>query len=89
MKANEVKIYTVSEINSLIKGVLEENLPPMLSITGQISDWKRHQSGHCYFLLKDENAQLPCVMWKNNFSKIKCEPENGMTVLSTRIYRCL
>ncbi len=82
MKAKEIKIYTVSEVNSLIKGVLEEKLPPMLSITGQISDWKRHQSGHCYFLLKDENAQLPCVMWSSNFRKIKFKPENGLAVIA-------
>ncbi len=82
MKAKEVKIYTVSEINTLIKGVLEENLPPMLSITGQISDWKRHQSGHCYFLLKDEDAQLPCVMWSSNFRKVKFRPENGLAVVA-------
>ena len=82
MKADNVKIYTVSEINTLIKGVLEAGLPPMLSITGQISDWKRHQSGHCYFLLKDEDAQLPCVMWSSNFRKVKFKPENGLAVIA-------
>ncbi len=80
---NKTKIYTVSQVNSLIKGILENNLPSRLTITGEISDWKHHTSGHCYFLLKDEDAQLPCVMWKSNFNKVKFEPENGLAVLAT------
>jgi exodeoxyribonuclease VII large subunit len=80
---NRTKIYTVSEVNSLIKEILENNLPGRLTITGEITDWKLHHSGHCYFLLKDENALLPCVMWKSNFSKLRFEPENGMAVLGT------
>ncbi|GAI10980.1 unnamed protein product, partial [marine sediment metagenome] len=80
---NKTRIYTVSQVNSLIKGILENNLPSRLTITGEISDWKHHTSGHCYFLLKDEDAQLPCVMWKSNFNKVKFEPENGLAVLAT------
>jgi exodeoxyribonuclease VII large subunit len=79
---NRTKIYTVSQVNSLIKGILENNLPSRLTITGEISDWKHHTSGHCYFLLKDEVAQLPCVMWKSNFSRVKFKPENGLAVLA-------
>ena len=80
---NKSKIYTVSQVNTLIKTVLENSLPGRLTITGEITDWKLHHSGHCYFLLKDENAVLPCVMWKSNFSKVKFRPENGMAVLGT------
>ncbi len=81
--ANKSKIYTVSQVNSLIKGILENNLPGRLTITGEITDWKLHHSGHCYFSLKDENSVLPCVMWKSNFSRVKFRPENGMAVLGT------
>ena len=80
---NRTRIYTVSQVNSLIKGILENNLPSRLTINGEISDWKHHTSGHCYFLLKDEDAQLPCVMWKSNFSRVKFKPENGLAVLAT------
>jgi exodeoxyribonuclease VII large subunit len=80
---NRTKIYTVSQINSLIKEVLENSLPGRLTITGEITDWKLHQSGHCYFLLKDENSQLPCVMWRSSFAKVKFQPENGLAVLAT------
>jgi len=83
MQNKGTRIYTVSQVNLLIKTALEEGLPSRMLIRGEISDWKHHTSGHCYFLLKDENAFLPCVMWVSNFSKVKFEPENGLAVLCT------
>ncbi|MDD5326454.1 MAG: exodeoxyribonuclease VII large subunit [Phycisphaerae bacterium] len=80
---NGTKIYTVSQVNTLIKAALENNLPGWLTIAGEVTDWKLHHSGHCYFSLKDENAVLPCVMWKSSFSKVKFRPENGMAVFGT------
>lgn len=77
------KIYTVSQINSLIKVALEEKLPPRMIVRGEISDFKHHTSGHCYFSLKEEGSILPCVMWASKFKKIKFAPEDGMEVLST------
>ena len=76
------KIYTVSQVNLLIKQVFADNLPPGLTVTGQITDFKLHHSGHCYFALKDQDSQLPCVMWKSSFRKLKFEPENGLAVLA-------
>jgi exodeoxyribonuclease VII large subunit len=82
--ANEKRhIYTVSQLTSLIKGVLEDNLPSRLTVAGEISGWKVHSSGHCYFSLKDENAVLPCVMWQSNFAKLKFRPKDGMAILGT------
>ncbi|MHC4574474.1 MAG: exodeoxyribonuclease VII large subunit [Planctomycetota bacterium] len=80
---NRAEIYTVSQVNSLIKEILENSLPGQLTITGEITDWKLHHSGHCYFSLKDEHAQLPCVMWRGLFSKVRFQPENGLAVLAT------
>ena len=77
------KIYTVSQINSLIKVALEEKLPSRLIVRGEISDWKHHTSGHCYFSLKDESGILPCVMWAGKFRNVKFSPEDGMAVLAT------
>ncbi len=76
-------IYTVSQVNSLIRAILEDNLPGRFAVTGEITDWKRNQSGHCYFSLKDKGSKLPCVMWKSRFSKVKFSPENGIAVLAT------
>jgi len=77
------KIYTVNQINSLIKVALEEKLPPRLIVKGEISDFKHHTSGHCYFSLKEEGSILPCVMWASKFKNVKFSPEDGMEVLST------
>jgi exodeoxyribonuclease VII large subunit len=77
------KIYSVSQVNWLVKGILENNLPSRLTVAGEITDWKLHSSGHCYFSLKDEEAVLPCVMWKSDFSRVKFKPENGLAVLAT------
>ncbi|MFC1677037.1 exodeoxyribonuclease VII large subunit [Planctomycetota bacterium] len=83
MQNNKSRTYTVSQVNSLIKVAIEENLPSRLIVAGEISDWKKHQSGHCYFLLKDQAGQLPCVMWKSKFGKVKFKPENGLAVFAT------
>jgi len=80
--AERARIYTVSQVNALIKQVLADNLPGRLTVTGQITDFKLHHSGHCYFSLKDEDSQLPCVMWRSSFRKLKFEPENGLAVLA-------
>ena len=82
MAKEKPKIYSVSQLNLLIREVLENNLPGRLTVMGEISDWRHHHSGHCYFSLKDENSILPCVMWKSSFAKVKFEPENGMAVLA-------
>ena len=79
----KTKIYTVSQVNSLIKEILENNLPGWMTVTGEITDWKRHHSGHCYFSLKDEGSILPCAMWKSNFARVKFKPENGLAVLAS------
>ncbi len=77
------KIYTVGQVNSLVKAAIEEKLPPRLTVRGEISDWKHHSSGHCYFLLKDKTGVLPCVMWASRFKSVKFAPEDGIAVLAT------
>jgi exodeoxyribonuclease VII large subunit len=77
------KIYTVGQVNLLIKVALEEKLPSRLIVKGEISDWKHHSSGHCYFSLKDESGVLPCVMWASKFKNVKFTPEDGLAVLGT------
>ena len=83
MRSNKLKIYTVTQINRLVKAAIEEILPPKIIVSGEVSGWKRHSSGHCYFSLKDEGSILPCTMWASDFKSIKFSPENGMAVLAT------
>jgi exodeoxyribonuclease VII large subunit len=77
------QIFTVSQVNTLIKTALENTLPGRLTVTGEISDWKVHSKGHCYFSLKDQGAVLPCVMWQSSFAKVKFKPESGLAVFAT------
>jgi len=76
------KIFTVSQVNSLIKATLENELPSRFTIAGEITDFKAHQSGHFYFSLKDENSKLPCVMWRSKAESIKFKIENGLAVVA-------
>ncbi|MCX5638445.1 MAG: exodeoxyribonuclease VII large subunit, partial [Planctomycetota bacterium] len=81
---DKARIYTVGQVNLLVKVALEERLPSRLTVRGEISDWKLHkESGHCYFSLKDEDGVLPCVMWASSFRGVKFAPEDGMAVLAT------
>lgn len=83
MASGKRQIYTVSQVNGLIKTAIEDSLPGRLTVSGEISGWKVHGSGHCYFSLKDENSVLPCVMWRSSFAKLKFRPEDGMAILGT------
>jgi len=79
----KTKIYSVTEVNSLVKEALEASLPGRVTVKGEITGWKRHSSGHCYFSLKDEGSVLPCAMWKPSFAKVRFRPDNGLAVLAT------
>lgn len=81
---NGTKIYSVSQITSLIKTVLKGNMPSQVVVTGEISGFTIYpSSGICYFDLKDENSILPCVMWPDKFAKVKFRPENGLAIFGT------
>jgi len=74
------KIYTVSELTREIKDNLE-SLFPTLWIEGEIADFKRAHSGHLYFTLKDEKAQLHAVMFRSDAVKVRFELESGLQVI--------
>lgn len=72
---------TVSELNNYAKNLIENDiLLQMVNVSGEISNYKRHSSGHIYFTLKDEKAKINCSFFKNYNSALKFEPENGMSV---------
>jgi exodeoxyribonuclease VII large subunit len=75
------KPYTVSEINEGISKIIESG-NTLVWVEGEISNFSRAASGHCYFKLKDENSQIPAVMWKQNALKLKFNPQDGMKVVS-------
>ncbi|MGM0499446.1 MAG: exodeoxyribonuclease VII large subunit [Bacillota bacterium] len=77
----EKKIYTVAEITEYLQALIKEDA--LLSdfwISGEISNFYHHSSGHMYFTLKDKNSQLKTVMFKGYNSSLDFEPEEGMQV---------
>jgi exodeoxyribonuclease VII large subunit len=75
------KIYTVTEITREIKSILEGNFPNVW-VEGEISNYILHSSGHRYFSLKDENAQMRCTLWRFRGDQLQFEPADGMKVIA-------
>ncbi len=75
-------VYSVTELNNYVKGVLDkdENLKHVF-VTGEISNYKAHYSGHLYMTVKDASAAVKAVMFAGNASRLRFAPENGMKVL--------
>jgi len=73
-------IYTVSTFTSEIKDILESAYP-FIWIKGEVSNFKKAASGHYYFTLKDDGAQLNAVMFRNQNRQLKFEPEDGFVLI--------
>ncbi|MBM4219263.1 MAG: exodeoxyribonuclease VII large subunit [Gammaproteobacteria bacterium] len=73
-------IYTVSRLNREARALLEAGLPS-LWITGELSNLSRPASGHWYFTLKDEDAQVRCAMFRQRNLAVRCTPRDGLQVL--------
>ncbi|MGH7796887.1 MAG: exodeoxyribonuclease VII large subunit [Candidatus Binatia bacterium] len=74
------KFLTISELNDLIKGTLENHLDA-LWVQGEISNFRVPPSGHFYFTLKDDRCQIAAVMFRRQGARLRFVPENGMAVL--------
>jgi exodeoxyribonuclease VII large subunit len=77
-------VFSVGDLNTHIKHVLEAD--PILSdvaVSGEISNFKLHGSGHCYFSLKDERAQIRCCLWKRTVPTLRFRPTDGDRVIAT------
>ncbi|HEY9187450.1 MAG TPA: exodeoxyribonuclease VII large subunit [Ignavibacteria bacterium] len=77
----EEKIYTISEITVQIKKLLESNFS-QITIQGEISNFKKQSSGHIYFTLKDENAQINAIIWRSTAQNLKINLIDGMKVIA-------
>ena len=75
----EAPTITVSELNRNAKQLLEQHFP-LMWIAGEISNFIRAASGHWYFTLKDDNAQVRCAMFRHKSQYLDWRPENGMQV---------
>lgn len=76
----DILVHKVSEITTQIKYILEDNFTD-IHVEGEISNFKPHASGHWYFTLKDQGAQISCTMWKGVNNYVFFTPEDGMKVI--------
>lgn len=77
-----MKVYSVSQINSYIKRLFENDVFLQdIYIEAEISNFKAHSSGHYYMTFKDSGAAINGVMFRTNAAKLKFMPESGMKVL--------
>lgn len=84
MEDVSIRAVTVTQVNQYVKTVLsaDENLKNLV-ITGELSNFTHHKSGHFYFTLKDETASIRCVMFKGAAMKVRFAPQAGMKLLVT------
>ncbi len=75
------KTYTVAELNSAIRDLLGSQFDDIW-VAGEISGSKTASSGHCYFTLKDQDAQLRCVCFRQTLRYLKFKPQDGIAVLA-------
>ncbi|MGH8642320.1 MAG: exodeoxyribonuclease VII large subunit, partial [Burkholderiales bacterium] len=73
------QVISVSELNRMAREALERGLP-LMWVAGEVSNFKRYDSGHCYFTLKDAAAQVDCVMFRNRVQLLGWLPRDGAQV---------
>jgi len=79
---NQLPVFTVSEITRYVKSLIQSD-PRLrgLWVTGEISNFKHHRSGHMYFTVKDSSSSLRCVFFRGDNIKCIFEPTDGMEVI--------
>lgn len=80
MNLEERQVYSVQQLNREVKQLLQQSFP-LLWVEGELSNVARPASGHIYFSLKDQQAQVRCAMFRNANRALPFQPENGMQVL--------
>ena len=73
---------SVGDLASAVKRTVEDRFG-RIRVRGEISGWKRHSSGHCYFTLKDDAACIDAVIWRGQAGSLAFRPEDGAEVIAT------
>ena len=76
----ERQVLSVSDLTRNIRFILEENFTS-LWVEGEVSNFKRHTSGHLYFSLKDDQSQVPCVMFRRENQALEFEMKDGLKLV--------
>ncbi len=77
---NKPSIPTVSEFTGQVKVLLEDHFSDVM-VEGEVSQPKISRNGHMYLTLKDEQAQLPCVIWRSTINRLDLKLEQGQQVI--------
>lgn len=78
----QMKFLSVSELNAQLKSVIKEHFPSVF-VEGEVCNLTKHQSGHCYFSLKDDDSTIRCVLFKGTRTRLKIDIENTQKVQIT------
>ena len=71
----------ISELNDATRQLIENSFGRFW-VRGEVTDFKKHRSGHWYFCLRDPGAQMQCVLWSSDQRSIPAPPDDGMQVLA-------
>jgi len=74
--------FTVSELSAALRRTLEDAYG-YVRVRGEVSGFKKHSSGHCYFALKDDAACLDAVCWRSTAQRLSFKPQDGLEVVAT------
>jgi len=77
---SNIKEYSVSELNSSIKNIMENNFN-LIKVRGEISQTNKHSSGHIYFTLKDGNSLISSICWRSTVPRLNIKIEDGISVI--------
>src|SRR5438067_1358218 len=77
------KVFTVSELTRNIRGTLETKFGAVW-VQGEISNYKLHPSGHQYFTLKDQRAQISCVIWRDTMAPLRFASSPCRVIIGSR-----
>lgn len=75
------EVYSVASLTGEIHRLLSRNFDS-IKVAGEISGWKVWTSGHAYFTLKDQHAQIRCVLFRNNLRYLRFKPQDGIAVIA-------
>lgn len=78
--SNEVVVLSVEQLNRKLKSVIENQMG-LVWVQGELSNFVAHSSGHFYFSIKDNKAQMRAVMFRGHNSRLKFKPTNGLEVV--------
>jgi exodeoxyribonuclease VII large subunit len=79
--ATPASALPVADLTQAAKEVVEGAFVP-LWVRGEVSDFKAHRNGHWYFTLRDERAQVRCVLWARDARRLPAPPDDGMQVVA-------